>query len=198
MKDELLIQRLREGDEKAFKYIYEHHYILLCRFSNQILHDAAVSEEIVDDTIFHLWEHRRQLPDILSLRSYLMQAVRNRCINELRSFRHRTMSNFTAITPRENADFLEAIFKENTQPLGILLQQELEELLCRCVEELPPECREVFKRSRQKNKNNEEIAHELGISVNTVKYHIKNALAFIRKRMAGYLEGVILYITFLN
>ena len=39
MKDTLIIEHLRRGDEEAFKYIYEHHYVLLCRFANQILND---------------------------------------------------------------------------------------------------------------------------------------------------------------
>ena len=36
MKDILIIEHLRRGDEEAFKYIYERHYVLLCRFANQI------------------------------------------------------------------------------------------------------------------------------------------------------------------
>ena len=54
MKDTLIIEHLRRGDEEAFKYIYERHYVLLCRFANQILNDAALSEEVVDDAIFYL------------------------------------------------------------------------------------------------------------------------------------------------
>ena len=53
MKDTLIIEHLRRGDEEAFKYIYERHYVLLCRFANQILNDAALSEEVVDDAIFY-------------------------------------------------------------------------------------------------------------------------------------------------
>ena len=42
MKDTLIIEHLRRGDEEAFKYIYERHYVLLCRFANHILNDAAL------------------------------------------------------------------------------------------------------------------------------------------------------------
>ncbi len=86
MKDTLIIEHLRRGDEEAFKYIYERHYVLLCRFANQILNDAALSEEVVDDAIFYLWEHRREIEITYSVRAYLMRAVRNRCLNELQSF----------------------------------------------------------------------------------------------------------------
>ena len=56
--EKLIIEQLKQGNEDAFKYIYKQHYVLLCRFANQMLADAALAEEIVDDVIFYLWEHR--------------------------------------------------------------------------------------------------------------------------------------------
>lgn len=56
--EEQLIKKLRKGDEKAFRLLYDRHYVLLCRFANQILNNAALAEEVVDDVIFYLWEHR--------------------------------------------------------------------------------------------------------------------------------------------
>ena len=44
-----IIERLKLGDEKAFKYIYDCHYVLLCRFAYQLLDDSSLSEEVVDD-----------------------------------------------------------------------------------------------------------------------------------------------------
>ena len=48
MDTEEMLQRLRAGDERAFRFIYDQYYGLLCRFANQMLHDTAVAEEIVD------------------------------------------------------------------------------------------------------------------------------------------------------
>lgn len=80
-----IIERLKLGDEKAFKYIYDCHYVLLCRFAYQLLDDSSLSEEVVDDAIFYLWEHRADIEITYSIRAYLMRAVRNRCLNELNS-----------------------------------------------------------------------------------------------------------------
>ena len=125
MKDTLIIEHLRRGDEEAFKYIYEHHYVLLCRFANQILNDAALSEEVVDDAIFYLWEHRREIEITYSVRAYLMRAVRNRCLNELQSLSHREELHFSSFMLPENMEFLDSVFVEENQPLGVLLEQEL-------------------------------------------------------------------------
>lgn len=189
-----IINKLKLGDEKAFKYIYDCHYVLLCRFAFQLLEDSSLAEEIVDDAIFYLWEHRADIEITHSIRAYLMRAVRNRCLNELNSLSHRKEFRFSSFMLPENMEFLDSIFVEDDHPLGTLLEQELEEKLLRCIEDLPKECKAVFKKSRFEQKKYEEIAGELNISVNTVKYHIKNALAFLQKQMGDYLKVLILYV----
>ena len=194
MEDTTIIESLRRGDESTFKCIFERHYVLLCRFANQILNNAALSEEVVDDVIFYLWEHCREIEITCSIRAYLMRSVRNRCLNELQSLRYREELHLSSFTLPENIEFLDSIFIEESQPLGILLEQELEEELARNIEQLPSECRTVFKKSRFEQKRYEEIASELGISVNTVKYHIKNALSSLQKSMENYLQLLVIYI----
>lgn len=189
-----MIKELKQGDEKAFKYIYDSHYVLLCRFACQLLEDSSLAEEIVDDAIFYLWEHRTDIDITYSIRAYLMRAVRNRCLNELNSLSHRKELRFSSFMLPENMEFLDSVFVEDDHPLGTLLEQELEEKLSQCIEDLPKECRAVFKKSRFEQKKYEEIAGELNISVNTVKYHIKNALAYLQKHLADYMKLLIFYI----
>ncbi len=190
--EEVIIKKLREGDEQAFRYLYDHHYVLLCRFANQLLNDPSLAEEVVDDVIFNLWEHRKELEITHSIRAYLMRAVRNRCLNELQSANRRTILHFSSFLTPENLEIIDLLFVEESHPLGCLLEHELEQEITRCIDELPIECRTVFKRSRFEHKKYEEIATELGISINTVKYHIKNALAILQKRLNNYLQLLLL------
>ena len=189
-----IIERLKRGDERAFRYIYDRHYVLLCRFAEQLLNDLPLAEEVVDDVIFYLWEHRTEVEITYSLRAYLIRAVRNRCLNELNSLGNRIESRVSSLSVAENLEFLDAIFVEERTPLGHLLEQELEDELLPRIDELPSECKAVFKKSRFEGKKYEEIAEELHISVNTVKYHIKNALAYLQEKMGTYLKLLIIYI----
>lgn len=189
-----IIERLKRGDERAFRYIYDRHYVLLCHFAEQLLNDLPLAEEVVDDVIFYLWEHRTEVEITYSLRAYLIRAVRNRCLNELNSLGNRIESRVSSLSVAENLEFLDAIFVEERTPLGHLLEQELEDELLRRIDELPSECKAVFKKSRFEGKKYEEIAEELHISVNTVKYHIKNALAYLQEKMGTYLKLLIIYI----
>ena len=75
---------------------------------------------------------------------------------------------------------------------GILLERELEHEIRMAIDKLPVECRCCFEKSRLSEKY-EEISQELGISINTVKYHIKNALSFLQTELSKYLIALILF-----
>lgn len=49
--------------------------------------------------------------------------------------------------------FLDFLFVDDKQPLGMLLEQELEDELKRSIDELPLECRRVFYKSRFEQKS---------------------------------------------
>ena len=59
--EELIIQQLMEGNEKAYRMLYEKHYAVLCHIANQYVKDDFLAETIVNDVIFHLWEIRSNL-----------------------------------------------------------------------------------------------------------------------------------------
>ena len=107
---------------------------------------------------------------------------------------HRTEHSFSTYLSDDNLEFLDTLFADENHPLGTLIEQELEEELMHCINSLPDECRKVFKKSRFEQKKYEEIAKELNISVNTVKYHIKNALAYLNTHLAEYLKLILIYI----
>lgn len=185
-----LIRSLQSGDNQAYKYIYDHHYVLLCKVAYEFLKDDFLAESIVDDIIFHLWEKRETLEITTSLRSYLVQAVRNRCINYLNLEREKREVRFSVID-RQN-EWIDSVFTSDDYPLARLLEDELEQEIKNAIERLPAECKTVFKKSRFEEKRYEEIARELGISINTVKYHIKNALTRLSADLSKYLLTLIL------
>lgn len=180
--EEKIIFLLKQGDNSAYKYIYDHHYNLLCSVAYEFVKDTFVSETIVDDLIFHIWERRETIIISISLKAYLIRAVRNRCINYLNLEREKRELTFSSMTVEQKK---QTLYSESLEyPLGTLLEQELEYEITRAIEKLPNDSRKVFLMSRWEGKRYIQIANELGISVNTVKYHIKNALARLSEDLA--------------
>lgn len=186
----LIVEQLRQGKERAYKFLYDQHYQILCHVASQYVKDDFLAETIVGDVIFHLWDVRQALDITTSIRSYLMQSVRNRCIDYLKSQYNQCE---LAMSSLGLLDFpVINYIKGDDYPLGRLLEQELEGEIMKAVGRLPDECRRVFRLSRFEERKYEEIAKELNISVNTVKYHIKRALALLHEDLSKYLTAVIL------
>jgi len=192
MQQDSLSRGIKEGDMQAFRTVYEQHYKMLVGFAYNILGDMGLAEEIVDDAIFYLWEHREELEIKQSIRAYLFTVVKNKSINEIKSASHRAFSGFKNISEEENLDFLESVFVDSKHPLGTLIQKESELRVKFYVDMLPDETRRVFVKSRVDGMTYQQIADELGISINTVKYHMKNALSILRKNLEPYMQAIVL------
>ena len=181
----LLVQQLKNGVDAAYKYLYDQHYQILCHVAAQYVKDDFLAETIVGDVIFHLWEVRETIEIETSLRSYLMTCVRHRCMDYLKSQHHQREVSESNASLRD-FPVLQYV-KDDDYPLGRLLEKELESEIMSAINRLPDECRRVFNMSRFENRKYEEIANELKISVNTVKYHIKHALALLHEELGKYL-----------
>lgn len=176
-------EELKKGNEKAFSIIFNEYYSLLCAVSYQYVQDVQISEAVAEDVFFALWEKRRDVLPVASLRAYLLKSVRNHSIDYLRTQRNDLFLDLEEASSR--------CFVREEDLFERYVTEELETLIAEKIALLPEECRKVFCLSRYENKSYTEIAEELGISVNTVKYHIKNALSILRKELEPYLLLVL-------
>ena len=186
---------LREGNEYAFRFIFDKYYDFLCMVADSYLRDEYISETIVGDIIYNLWEIKDNIDIKYFLRSYLVRSVKNRCINYLQQ--EYIQREISINQYEDKAAIEELFFIENKHPLESLLEQELENKINSIINELSPECRAVFKMSRFDGMKYEEIASELNISVNTVKYHMKNALGKLRLELKDYILSILVFLTLL-
>ena len=195
IKDNNVMIYLREGNEYAFRFIFDKYYDFLCMVADSYLRDECISETIVGDIIYNLWEIKDNIDIKYSLRSYLVRSVKNRCINYLQQ--EYIQREISINQYEDKAAIEELFFIENKHPLESLLEQELENKINSIINELSPECRAVFKMSRFDGMKYEEIASELNISVNTVKYHMKNALGKLRLELKDYILSILVFLTLL-
>lgn len=184
-QNDFLIVRLRQGAEEAYRYLFQKYYARLCRIAKVYVGDSFIAESIVSDLFFYIWEHRTDFQINTSLDAYLLRAVRNRCLN----YQQQAEIRLKADLPHdaENIDTQTLGVPVSSTPLDQLLEKELEHKIQGTINQLPIECRTVFRMSRYDQSSYEEIAEKLGISVNTVRYHMKNALARLRENLKDYL-----------
>lgn len=137
----LLVQQLRNGEDAAYKYLYDRHYQILCHVAAQYVKDDFLAETIVGDVIFHLWEVREAIEINTSVRSYLMSCVRHRCMDYLKSQYHQHEVSESHVGMRD-FPVLQYV-KDSDYPLGRLLEKELENEIMNAINRLPDECRMI-------------------------------------------------------
>lgn len=184
-EESILLEKLKSGDEKAYRYLYDNHYPVLCKMASQYLHDDFLAESIVGDVIFHIWEVRCDLYITTSIRGFLVKCVRNKCLDYIKSQYNQRNKSMTSLGDKD-INYERNVISDD-YPLGTLMGKELESEIYEAVERLPEKCKIVFKMSRFEGKKGDEIAKELNISINTVKYHLKNALSSLYVDLNKYL-----------
>ena len=114
----------------------------------------------------------------------MVRSVRNRCLDYLKSQYHQREIQMSDMSCQEiNAiDYLQ----DECYPLGHLLENELEIEIMKAINRLPEECCKIFWLNRFSGLKYDEIANQLGISVSTVKYHIRRALELLTKDLGQY------------
>ena len=189
-----LVNALKSGNTKAYRMLYDQYYDMLCILAYQYVKDIFIAESLVGDVIFNIWEHRDALKTDAPLKAYLIKSVQNRCINYLEHLKVQRQSE--KIIKQQYDRRQQEYFSDIDYPLARLITMELEELLTKAIADLPAECYEVFRLCRIEELTYPEVAAQLHISVNTVKYHMKNALAKLREQFKDYLPILLaIYLT---
>jgi RNA polymerase sigma-70 factor, ECF subfamily len=177
MDDRELLERIRAGDEAAYDAVFRSWYAPLVRVAGALVRDSDAAEEVVQDVMVELWRRRHVMDANVTLRAYLLRAVRNRSLNHLRHLRVR----------RETTGEVEALYNEPVSSDQPVVAKELAEAVKTALDGLPPRCREVFDLSRAHGLKYAEIAEALGISEKTVEAQMGKALRVLRERLAPWL-----------
>jgi RNA polymerase sigma-70 factor (family 1) len=182
--ESVLIQLISEGDEKAFRKVFDHFNKKLYNYTFKITDDDDLSEEIVMDAFIKVWCNREKLVDIISLDAYLFTIVKNRAFSELKRRAHEAFIIKSLSKSRTE-------FHEGTEET--IITNEYQHILTKAINQLPAQQRIVYGMSRDEGLKYEEIAEQLKLSKNTVKTHLKKALCTLRLVMSNYLVLFLMY-----
>jgi RNA polymerase sigma-70 factor (ECF subfamily) len=147
--------------------LFRYHYRPLCIFALHYLKDIDASEDVVQEAFGVLWEKLSAGEKVLNQKGYLYSVVKNRSLDILRK---RGLGG-EAITLEGSVEDIEEPTVEDA---------EVEARLWTAIDTLPEKCREIFLMSKRDGLKQEEIASELGISLQTVKNQVSKALKILK------------------
>lgn len=177
-----LLNRLIASDKTAFDQLFRMYYPNLCRFANTIIHSEILAEEAVQDTFVKLWETKKNLGQIKSIKSYLFKSVYNRCLWLIK--KQNTQERYEHLYALDMPSQLNDDDKENWEAFKPYIQA--------AVNKLPDKCRQIFLLRRYEGLTNSEIADFLNISVKTVENQLTIAVQKLRKELHPFIKNLII------
>ena len=160
--NEFVFSHFREGDEKAFEYIFSTYYNPLVGFCKQFVYQGEDAKNIVQETFVNLWLNREKIEKIGGIKSFLYTYAKSKSLNFIRHKKMVGQYSDKILNDFEKNLNLEVLETFDFESYEI---KEFQEIIQKSIEELPEKCRAVFIFKRHFGKSNKEIALEMNISV---------------------------------
>ena len=167
-----LLKEFRNGDNIAFKKIYDRYFNALYLFGMKYISTQNVMEDILQEVFIKTWEKRAFFFHELALKAFLYKSVKNSCLNHIE---HQAVQK--KFENRQDQD----LYSENTFYKNII-EEEVNLHISEALKELPESARIIYLLSL-KGVRNKDIAEDLKISVNTVKTQKLRATRILKEKL---------------
>jgi len=167
-----ILQRLREGDERAFHHIYKLYSERIYGRLMKLLKDEDVADSILQDVFLRIWERREQIDPEQPFKAYLYRIAENFVCDHFRKVARDTRLQ---VRLRQLTTELYAHVEED------ILKKESEVLIWQAIAKLPPQRRLVFNLCKVDGKSYHEASELLGISESTISNQLVKATRFVKE-----------------
>jgi RNA polymerase sigma-70 factor (ECF subfamily) len=146
----------------------------LCFFAKRLVDNDAEGEDIAADSFIKLINRHDSFDTLPNIKAFLYITTRNACLNYLRFSQRQSAS-------RKDLAHLQEKTEEHA--LSHMVHAEVLREVEYEIEQLPRRCKEIFKLIYYERKSADEIAEQLGISINTVWVQRAKAIQLIRTNL---------------
>ncbi|MEO9512231.1 MAG: sigma-70 family RNA polymerase sigma factor [Flavobacteriaceae bacterium] len=151
------------------KEIFLENYQEWCTLAFSYLGDSIEAEEVVQDVCVNVLL-KGEGAEIISLKAYIYIAIKNKCLTKIKKAK-----KFKALETHAN---LKTPSSEEK-----LIQMEVKDAISKAIASLPEPSKKVFNLCYLEGQKYQNVANALGISKNTVKYHMKKAFQTLRMEL---------------
>ena len=171
------LSAIREGDEAAFKLLFNRYYFSLTRFAWRYTKSEAIAEELVQDLFTEIWEQRQTWTVYGRLRPFLYRVMKEKSLNYLKHIKVKQTYDV-----RWMEHWVESIILPEEEDKEEQMQL-FRQALIRAIEDLPPRCKMIYKLHKYDGLTYQEIAEVMDISKKTVESQMTRAIKLLRKRL---------------
>lgn len=182
LQEQDLLSAIKQDDKGAFSLLFNAYYADLVLFCGNFTINKETCEDIVQSVFLKLWNDRRTIQIEISLKSYLLKAVRNRCFDE---YRH-----LEIVRHYESESTHSMLNCYDTE--HYILYSDLLDHLNQALEQVPELYRETFEMNRFGGLKYREIAQKMNVSERTVEVRVSKTLEILRKQLKDFFLVLLL------
>lgn len=183
--DQVLMERIREGDAHAFEHLFERYEEMILRHLTHIVHEQAVAQDLLQEVFLKVWTRAEQWQGKGSFKAWLYRIATNLALNHLRQIRRRReqpLEITESVSEEDESDYIPAWMVDGSAlgPDQIIEKIEERVIFRELVKRLPEEKQAVFRLVHTLEMSIASAADELGIPEGTAKsrlYYAKRHLA---------------------
>jgi RNA polymerase sigma-70 factor (ECF subfamily) len=180
------LRLIRGGDVAAFEALYRAYHMRLRAFVANYVRSTEIADEVVQDLMCHLWEHRGALHVRGTVRSYLYLAARNRALNVAKHQQivARVEKRWESTTSEDVA--IPGMGQGMAPPDDRLRDREFAIAVSRAVAGLPDRARLAWGLRWQHQLAHAEIAVLMGISIKGVEALLARSLRALQQALTDF------------
>jgi RNA polymerase sigma-70 factor (ECF subfamily) len=168
-QETVLLQAFKKGEQSAFEAVFKRYYKQLRVEAFLLLRNQKDAEDLVQELFLDLWNKQLYRNVQHTIGAYLHMAIRNKCLNFLEKEK-RAQKKVQAYNPA-----LSTLPDEYDLSLPHIFQSALNKL--------PAQRLKAFTLVYLEEKKYEEAAAEMGISINSIKSHLKLAIKSLKNHL---------------
>lgn len=172
----LLVNAIRQGDEKALEVVFLRYYRLLSRYGGRLLKNEADGQEVAADVFVTFWEKRQSIEVKQSLRQYLFAMTRHRILRRMKA--NDRIPGSLELTPETVNEYEIKWLAANEADEETIVSSDY---LTAYIDQLPPQRKYIFQLNKIEGLSYAEIAQRLGISERTVKNQVYRAMLKLKE-----------------
>ena len=168
-----LLERMKKGDEEAFRQIFDYYIRKVYQFVYGYLKETTEAEDVTQNVFQKIWEKRAIIDTNKSFGGFLFTIAYRSVIDHIRKeASQKKWAKYGVVYTDETVSYLTAD--------SLADKHQLESLYQKAVNALSQKRKEVFILSRHEGMTNKSIATKLQISEKTVENHMTAALSSLK------------------
>ncbi len=172
-------------DECSFGFLYRRYNLSLFNFIYRFFGDYDQACDILQQVFLKLYMSLPMLDTGKSLKSWLFQVARNRCLDELRRKHTVNFSELESVDDEEETTFLMVVPDPHPLPEEVAEQHELQESLQKAIQLLPQKFRSVVLLRYAAQLSFSEIGRTLHMPEATAKTYFYRARPLLQALLAS-------------